>query len=88
MRNSSTSTDVHRPRSPTSPIPGKAPPFVLVTGPDSRILRTVGVDMLPIRVVTVWCRTKAKVIRLLSNAPPQAHVARAPTHPLPTRSQK
>ena len=88
LRNSPTSTDVHRPRSPRSPILGNTPPFVLVNGPDSCIIRTVGANRLSIRVVTVWHQTKAKFNRLLGNAPPQVYAARAPTHPLPYEIRK
>jgi len=55
-------------------------PPVHMSFADPRVVRTVGVTLLT-RIV--WYRGKAKISRLLGNAPPETHTTHKPTIPIP-----
>jgi len=83
MAVSPTSRHVDRSRRPIPPVSSAAPPIAHVNGSDLCVVRTLGINLSIHEMITVWRRGKAKVNRLLVNAPPEMRTTRESTCPLP-----
>ena len=74
------SGDVGHPKLSISSTSSIAPPPVPIHFSNLSAIRTLG---LSDRIAIIWQRSKAKITRLLGNAPPDTRIAHGSIHPLP-----